>query len=108
MELNMLDLTKGKKIFSNLYNTLVITVDCSGYLNRKAKFSQKFVNLNYFSTCLNNAMIFFFCSRKPDYLLFISQPHQWSSAIVKHIAKSGLLIINFSSLVGFGEDDQRI
>jgi len=70
MELNMLYLTVGKRIFSNLYGTLTITVDCSRGLNRKANLTQKLVDPYYFNTYLNNAMVFFYCNRQENYLLF--------------------------------------
>jgi hypothetical protein len=72
MKLNMLHLTVGNMIVRNLYNTLVIKIYCSRGLNRKAKFSEKLANTNCVSTCLNDAMIFYFFSR---YLLLLAQPH---------------------------------
>jgi hypothetical protein len=83
----MLHITMGNTIFVNLYGILVITVDCSR-------------NPYGFSTLLNGAMIFIFCSRKGDYLLFLEKPHQRFSAIVKHIDKSGLSIITMAGPVG--------
>jgi hypothetical protein len=62
-QLNMFHLTSGKRISSNLYNTLFIIVDCSRVLNRKSKFTQKLVDLYRFSAYLNDTMILRFCSR---------------------------------------------
>jgi hypothetical protein len=59
MELNMFDLTMGNIIVNNLYDTLVITVDCSRGMKRKAKFSQKLGNPYFFIIGLNNATIFY-------------------------------------------------
>jgi len=98
MELNMLHIIVSNMIVNNLYDTLVITVDCSRGLSKKAKLSQKLVNPYSFSTCLNNAMILCFCSRQGDYLMFIARPHQRSSVI----ARSGLPIITVASQVEVG------
>jgi hypothetical protein len=89
----MFHLIVGKKIVNNLYNTLVITVDCSRGQNMKAKISQNLVNPYCFSTYLNGSTIFFFYSKQSEYLLFLVRTHQRSSSIVKHIARSEIFII---------------
>jgi hypothetical protein len=75
----MLHITVGTRIVNNLYGNLIITLYCSQGLNMKAKFTQKLVDPDCFSTCLNNAMIFFFCTRQGDYLMFLTLTHQRSS-----------------------------
>ena len=105
MELNMLNLTMRKRIDIKLYGTLIATIYCSRGMNLKAKFTQKLVDPDYLCTCMNDATIFFFCSRQGDYLLFLAQPHQWSSAEEKHITRSGLPIIIVSSPIIVDEAD---
>jgi hypothetical protein len=102
----MLHLIMGNMVVNNLNGTLIVIVDCSQGLNRKSKFTQKLVNPDYLCTYMNNTMIFFFCSRQGDYLMFLSWPNQWSSVEAKHISRSGLLIITSANIVGVGEVDQ--
>jgi hypothetical protein len=64
MELNMPHITVGKRIFNNLYDTLIVTVDFSGGLKRKANFTQKLVDPYYFSIYSNKAMILCFSIKK--------------------------------------------
>jgi hypothetical protein len=99
MELKMLHLTVRNMIVSNLYGTLIITKGCSRGLNRKSKLAQNLMNPNCFNTWLNDVVIFFFCSRQRDYLMFLARPHQRSSAIAKHIPRSGRTIIFITSPV---------
>jgi hypothetical protein len=101
----MLHLIVGNKIVSNLYSTLIVTVDCILGLNNKSKFSQKLEDPICLCTCLNDTMILYFYSRQGDYLLFLTRLHQRSNAKMKHIARGGLPFITVTSPVRFGEVD---
>jgi hypothetical protein len=105
MDLNMLHITLGNMIVNNLYGIVIIIVYCSRGMNMKAKFTQKLEDPDCFSIFLNDAMIFGFCSRQGEYLMFIARPHQRSSAKEKHIAISGLSIIIFTNKIRVGESD---
>jgi len=76
LELNMFRLTVGNKIVTNLNDTLIFTLDCSRGINMKSKFIQKLVDLDYLSTYMNDATIFYFCSQQGDYLFLLTQPNQ--------------------------------
>jgi hypothetical protein len=108
MGLNTLHLTVGNRVVNNLNGTLIVIVKCSRGLYKKYKFTQKLANPYCLCTYMNDAMIFDLCSQQRDYLMFLAQPNQRSSAEAKHIARSGLPIIIIAYPLEAGEADQRI
>lgn len=96
-KLYVFNLTLHNKIFRNLNCTFIVTIDNSQGLNMKTKLTQYLSKPNYLYTSIDYSMLFGFCSRKRDYLLFLSLQNQWSKSQTKKIAKSGVLSSMFLS-----------